>query len=434
MDLPKPVSKPSFHKHQKALAQAARCVAEKSRNAAATELLAEDDSGQIAVTYDGTWQRRGYSSLNGVFTAIAWSTGKVVDVHTSAKYCHQCAVWNAKLDKKSISTAQHEVWQSQHVEVCSANTICSSPGMESEAAKILWCRSVARRGLQYVTYIGDGDCKGHKEVCAAKPYGDLVVQKEECVGHIQKRVGKALRDIKKSMKGQKLSDGLTTGGVGRLTDKMIDKLQTYYGLAVRANSADLSKMAQGIWAGVLHRCSTDAEPRHQYCPEGGDSWCGWQRVKAQTQDTYLHHDVLPMAIFEVIRETYRRLTEPTLLRRCLMGATQNANESFNGVVWCMCPKEVNAGHGVVQLAADLATITFNDGAIGLAQVLQEMECDVGQSTIAALTQEDSTRVQLAESASSPVEKERRKKRRKKKKGWEEAKTTQEGVTYEPGGF
>ena len=42
-------------------------------------------------------------------------------------------------------------------------------------------------------------------------YGDVAVTKEKCVGHVQKRLRKALRDLKKSMKGQKLSDGLTIG-------------------------------------------------------------------------------------------------------------------------------------------------------------------------------------------------------------------------------
>ena len=33
-----------------------------------------------------------------------------------------------------------------------------------------------------------------------------VVAKEECVGHVQKRMGTRLRDYKKRMRGQKLSD------------------------------------------------------------------------------------------------------------------------------------------------------------------------------------------------------------------------------------
>ena len=45
------------------------------------------------------------------------------------------------------------------------------------------------------------------------------VLKLDCVGHVQKRIGKALQEYKK--KRGKLSDG---GGDHRLTDKTIDKL------------------------------------------------------------------------------------------------------------------------------------------------------------------------------------------------------------------
>ena len=136
---------------------------------------------------------------------------------------------------------------------------------------------------------------------------------------------------------------------------MIDTHQTYYGLAVRANTDDAVKMAQAIWAGLFHRYSTDAN------------------------------------------------------------ATQNANEAFIGVVWRMCPKEFNAGRGVVELAANLATCTFNDGAMSLCQALEEMSCSVGHNTIKALKKEDTDRIAHAEVASSALQKSTRKKRRKKKR-------------------
>ena len=121
-----------------------------------------------------------------MFTAISWSTGKVIDVHTSDKYCHPCSMWDAKRKAGTISAASHALFLQQHEGSCSANTTRSSPGMESEAAQIIWCRSMQRRGLKYTTYIGDGDCKGFKEVCAAKPYGETAVKKAECTAHVRK--------------------------------------------------------------------------------------------------------------------------------------------------------------------------------------------------------------------------------------------------------
>ena len=153
--------------------------------------------------------------------------------------------------------------------------------MEGEAAGIIWNRSVNRNGLRYTTYIGDGDGKVYTTVCSARPYGeDVAVIKEKCVGHVQKHVGTNLRKLKKELMGTKLKDGQPIGGKGRLTDRVIDKLQAYYGKAVRENSSDLQNMAKAIWASVMHWVSTDPKLQHQYCPPGKDSWCGWQQEQA----------------------------------------------------------------------------------------------------------------------------------------------------------
>ena len=65
-------------------------------------------------------------------------------------------------------------------------------------------------------------------------YGDeYIVTKEECVGHVQKRLRTALRKYKADKKGKKLSDVKGVGGRGRLTDKIMDKMQNYYGKAIR---------------------------------------------------------------------------------------------------------------------------------------------------------------------------------------------------------
>ena len=60
------------------------------------------------------------------------------------------------------------------------------------------------------------------------------VRKLDCVGHVQKRMGTHLRELRKI--STKLNDGKSVKGrKHRLTDKAIDKLQTYYGNAIRAN-------------------------------------------------------------------------------------------------------------------------------------------------------------------------------------------------------
>ena len=72
---------------------------------------------------------------------------------------------------------------------------------------------------------------------------------------------------KKYQKGP-LSDGKTLGGKGRLTDKMINKLHNYFGIAIRQSAGKkVFEMKKAIGA-VLFHCSeaSDLDLKHQMCP------------------------------------------------------------------------------------------------------------------------------------------------------------------------
>ena len=104
----------------------------------------------------------------------------------------------------------------------------------------------------------------HKQTVYAElenVYDGINMEKKECVGHMQKQVGTALRKLKKENKG--------IGGKGKLTDALIDKLQNYYGIAIRSNSADLGAM----------RTSSKRRNLHHHCPDGPDSWCHFKQDK-----------------------------------------------------------------------------------------------------------------------------------------------------------
>jgi len=97
-------------------------------------------------------------------------------------------------------------------------------------------RSIKKHNLKYTVFVGDGDstCFGAVREACCDEYGDFyIITKEECVGHVQKRMGTRLRTYKKKMRGLKLSDEKTVGGGGRLTDKSIDKMQNFYGQCIR---------------------------------------------------------------------------------------------------------------------------------------------------------------------------------------------------------
>lgn len=75
-----------------------------------------------------------------------------------------------------------------------------------------------------------------------------MLEKLECVGHVQKRCGTRLRRLVNENKGVKLSDGKGLGGLGRLTSKKIDTLQNYYGFAIRQNFNNLQQMKADVQA------------------------------------------------------------------------------------------------------------------------------------------------------------------------------------------
>lgn len=97
--------------------------------------------------------------------------------------------------------------------------------MEVEAALILFERSLAVNSLRYTTVICDGDSRSYHAIQQARVYGFIPVEKEDCVNHVQKRMGTQLRAVQKG----KTSDGGRISGKGRLTGDLINKLTNYYG-------------------------------------------------------------------------------------------------------------------------------------------------------------------------------------------------------------
>lgn len=195
--------------------------------------------------------------------------------------------------------------------------------------------STARKLLhktKYAQYIGDGDSKTFKGILDAQPYKNFVIRKKECIDHIQKRMGTRLRALKKSTKG--------LGGKGKLTNKLIDELTIYYGLAIRQNHDSIEKMKETIWAKLFHTISTDDNPQHDRCPVGETSWCSWQKAKALNKlADYKHKPPKDQTVFNAIKPVYEDLSSDHLLSRCLGGYThcQNNNESFNSVMWSIAP-------------------------------------------------------------------------------------------------
>ncbi|GFT52722.1 uncharacterized protein TNCV_205671 [Trichonephila clavipes] len=58
----------------------------------------------ITVSYDGTWQKRGHSSLYGIGIVIDILTGLIIDYEILSKYCPECTTAKRIWEKIVLST------------------------------------------------------------------------------------------------------------------------------------------------------------------------------------------------------------------------------------------------------------------------------------------------------------------------------------------
>ena len=133
-------------------------------------------------------------------------------------------------------------------------------------------------------------------------------------------MGSALRRLVVEYKRKFLSDSKKISGTGRLTKKVIDKLQNYYGVAIRSNFGDLCGMMMAVQATLHHMTSTDDRPVHHKCPEGKNCWCSYNKAKARNElDEYKHgFDAIPQVIVQLLKSIYNRLGSRLLLSKRLL--------------------------------------------------------------------------------------------------------------------
>ena len=144
----------------------------------------------------------------------------------------------------------------------------------------------------------------------------------------------------------------------------IQKLRAYFGNAIRemgnrkAKTAKIANMKIVTLASLCHSVMVQKpSERHRYCPLEETSWCRYRKIK-QIKDKSHHLDAV---FLPLLTKIYRRLSSPTLLRRCLGNYTQHQNESFNSLVWVRAPKHKFHSKARLQLAVIGAVLTFNGG-------------------------------------------------------------------------
>jgi len=182
----------------------------------------------IGVSNDGAWSRRGFASINGLVATLSMESRRVLDVEPMSRLCRMCKD-HESLEKED--PVAFTIWKENHESVCKANFSGSACAMEVTGTKRIFNRSKKDLNLRYQYLYSDGDSKSFSAIENTYNIDDqdnpIKVEKKECVGHVQKRVGSRCAKLKKTVRG--------LGGKGKLTGR---SLQNYYG----ANKRNVAAM------------------------------------------------------------------------------------------------------------------------------------------------------------------------------------------------
>ena len=268
--------------------------------------------------------------------------------------------------------------------------------MEGSAAVEIWRRSVERNQLVYCTYVGDGDSSSYKNLVNSNPYDGIeTVRKEECLGHVQKRLKKHLK--KKSNLYSKLSVS------------KVERVGQLFALVVTQNRGKTpSEIQKALWNLLEHLVE-----KHTNCPFSTDSWCYFQKARAVNFEDPsfvippLRQPYLTESEYGRAKEVFASFASLSMCGALTMGQTQNANESLHSIIWHNSPKAKYVGQKSIEASTALAVTTFNDGEMVLASVLNSLSISPSYSTLLHLSRRDHARNQKRERAILESQKRRR---------------------------
>ena len=253
-----------------------------------------------------------------------------------------------------------------------------------------------------------------------------------CVNRVAKRLGTALRKLST----QRRKRGVTLGGrgFGKLTATTMVKLTGYYGKAIWSHAHNLQGMSDAVFATFDHAVSTDEKPQHTLCPQGADSWCFHQRALAlgETPGTHRADVGIPLSaeVGAEVHEVYERLGHRDLLRRCLHGATQNANECLHSKVRAKCPKTSFVGYQRAVIATSAVVAELNGGIeLSLRRMYGVMGIVSGERLVMSAVKTDGRRLLQSQHQVTASTREARRAKRVAK-----ARSQDTGTEYSAGAF
>ncbi|CAF1617346.1 unnamed protein product [Rotaria magnacalcarata] len=313
LNLPLPVQENKFQEVQEYVLNFVDNAQEQSMTAAVEEAVLEADSARdLTVSGDGAWLTRGHSSLHGIATLCSSTTNpKILDATWCSKKCCKC---QGAESLRHVNADLYSTFQSNHE--CQLNFSGASGTMEKEMVYEVFCQSLLKYNVRYVSYIGDGDAKVHSYLTSHPPYP-----------------------------------------------------------ATRESKTDLDHLYKRSWAIFKHHYSTDNEPMHDWCDV---QWCKYLQAKLNGR-TYYHNSKsnIPRSCLDMIKPVFHELCSKTSLARVIGGGSQNVNEAFHSLLRTMAPKHRFCSSTILRTALGLSTIIYNDGYDSLEKLFEDVFSSVG---------------------------------------------------------
>ena len=116
---------------------------------------------------------------------------------------------------------------------------------------------------------------------------------------------------------------------------------------------------------VYHICGY-----HYNCPKSADIWYQYQKDKQDNNN-------LPIVVRKAILPIYQSLCKSEMLDKCLHGKTQNANESFNGMIWNRMLNVAHVGLDVLAVSVYDSIAHFNNGEKTVLNIMELLKVDPG---------------------------------------------------------
>lgn len=428
MNMNKPMSQTSYAKSAREIAKRMKWLRQEVLNANAEIIRAryiEDDPDllnetviDIDVSFDNSWHKRGYTSHYGLGAVIDLKTKLPIDFDILSTYCKGCQIKDRIADKESSS---YKKWVLKHKKHCQRNYQGSAKSMEQQIAVFMWKRSIKLYNFRYTTFLGDQDSSTFSKLESENIYGDNhPIIKLNCVGHVVKSFGTALRSTSKKHH---------LGGKGRLTKTLTERMQQWYSKAIYKNKGDLSSMREAVWAIYFHMISTDDVPNHSFCPEEKDTWCSFNLATYENKLPRPHTLYFDEEVKDKVYDVIKKFSDEQFLTRCLEVETQNTNESLHGAIWRRLPKITFVSKTQIEIGVTMAISEYIRGRSAIVNQLQILGLPHNFDTVVAIEAMDKLRLRMAAQKSSIAFKKRRIFLKKEKNKKEKKTLLKEGTTY-----